>query len=333
MSIAKPRNLAVIDTLSAGYGVLHRRLWLLALPVALSAYLWLGTPLALDTAGELRPAIAELLGGRGDEGALGERWADQLLAGDARLSLAWLNLVPVLGPASQVTDEAIALRGPLQLGAAALAINLLALLLSSLYLALLGEAVRGEPIRPGASLRRAGRVAMELLLALLALVGLGLLLALPLLAISAILIVALPGATLLVLLAWYVALFWAYVYTGFTPEAIALRAASPGLGRVGPLRAIAESVRLVRHDLAATLRMLLLSLLIASGLGIVWRQLAATPPGLALAILGSAYVGSGLAAARLVFLRQRLAQRGGVAPHKILRTSEPVEGRRDYDHD
>jgi hypothetical protein len=77
------------------------------------------------------------------------------------------------------------------------------------------------------------------------------------------------------------------------------------MSRAGPLRAIYHSVHVVRRDLAGTLGLLVLSFVIASGLGVIWQRIAATPPGLALAILGSAYVGSGLSAARLVFFRER----------------------------
>lgn len=305
MSIAKPRNVSLIDTLSAGYRALHRRPGALVLPAGVSAYLWLGPQVALGPAGErLRAALVELARSLGGDQGASEQWARQILTGDVRLALAWLNFMPVLASGWAGLGGAVELRGPLQVAAAALLINLLALLLSSLYLTMLGEAVRGERAGPLELLRRAGRVARDIGLYLLALAGLGLIMALPFLAISAIVIATLPGATLLVLLSWYVALFWAYVYTGFAPEAISV-------SRAGPLRAIYGSVHIVRRNLTGTLGLLLLSFVIINGLGVIWQRLAATPSGLAVAILGSAYVGSGLAAARLEFYRERLARWGG----------------------
>jgi hypothetical protein len=306
LSIAKPGNANLIDTLGSGYRVLHRRLWVVAIPAALSAYLWLAAPITLaPVASELRLALEDLARAFGGDEATREQWARQILAGDVRVALAWLNFVPLLAPGpGHSAANAVRLQGALQLLGAAALINLLALLLSSLYLTVLAEAVRGDLARPLDSLRRAGRVAMDIVLYLLALAGLGLIMALPFLAISAILIVALPASTLLILLAWYVALFWAYVYTGFAPEAITL-------SRAGPLRAIYNSVHIVRRNLGPTLGLLLLTFVIVNGLGLIWRRLAATPPGLAVAILGSAYVGSGLAAARLVFYRERLARWAG----------------------
>lgn len=312
MSIAKPGNVNLIDTLSAGYRLLHRRLWVLAIPTALSAYLWLGAPVTLSPVTDgVRRALADAARALGGDEASREGWARQILSADVRVAMAWLNFVPLMAPPAGAAPGgrwgALVIEQPLQIVGAALVINLLALVLSSLYLTVLAEAVRGEARGPLERVRRAGRVALDIVRYLLALGGFGLILALPFLAISALVIVALPASTLLVLLIWYVALFWAYVYTGFAPEAISL-------GRAGPLRAIYHSVGVVRRDLAGTLGLLLLSFVIANGLGLVWRQIAVSPPGVALAILGSAYVGSGLAAARMVFYRDRLA-RWGVGAH------------------
>lgn len=308
VSVAKPQNLGLIDTLSAGYQALHRCLWVLVVPAAVSAYLWLGAPLALGSAAAtLQHTIADAASALGGDRAVREQLALELLTSDARVTLAWLNFVPLLEPAPGAAPAGIGLNGPLQVVGAALAINALALFVSSFYLTVLSAAVRGDAAQPLASARRAGLVARDILLAVLALLGVGLVLALPLLAISAIIIIALPGATLLVLLLWYIALFWAYVYTGFAPEAISL-------SHAGPLRAIYNSVRIVRRDLSGTVGLLLLSYVIVNGLAILWRQLAATPAGLAVAILGSAYVGGGLSAARIEFYRARAARWVGASP-------------------
>lgn len=306
MSVVKPGNANLIDTLGSGYKLLNRRLWVLAIPAALSAYLWLATPITLaPAAADVRLALEELARTLGGNEASREQWAREILAGDVRVALAWLNFVPLLAPGpGHFPADTVQLHSPLELVGAAAVINLVALLLSSLYLTLLAEVVGGELARPIDSLRRAARVALDMVLYLLTLAGLGLILALPFLAISAILVVTLPSSTLLVLLLWYVALFWAYVYTGFAPEAITL-------SRAGPLRAIYNSVHIVRRNLGATLGLLLLTFVIVNGLGLIWRRLAETPPGLAVAILGSAYVGSGLAAARLVFYRERMARWAG----------------------
>jgi hypothetical protein len=274
------------------------------IPAGLSAYLWLGRPLDLGgPAGGLGASVrqaADLLGGSPQ---VQQEAVSRLLSSDVRLALAWLNLVPVLAPGGDVAAGAgaITIGGPLPLIGSFALINLLALLCSSLFLTVLGGAVRGEPFAPWAALQRSLRVAGTICLAVLAVLGLGLLLGLPFLAISAIVIAAVPAAALPVALAWYIVCFWAYVYAGFAPEAILI-------SRSGPLRALYQSVNIVRRNLMATLGLLLVSFLIASGLGVIWRQLSSSPLGVAAAILGSAYVGSGLSAARIEFYRDRAAR-------------------------
>lgn len=305
MSIAKPRNVSLVDTISAGYRALHRRPLVIGIPATMSAYLWLGAPVVLGPLAEqLRAGLTDLAQQLGGLAGERERLVQGLLAIDLRTALAWLNFVPVLAPSAAppaAAGSAIGLAGPGQLGLALVTINLVAVLLSSYFLTVLGAAVSGEPRGQIASLRRALAVAGTIVRYLLALFAVGLILALPFLAISALVIATVPGLTVAVLLAWYIALFWAYVYTGFAPEAILI-------SRAGPLRAIYHSVHVVRRDLTGTLGLLLLSFVIASGLGVVWRQLALTPTGLAIAILGSAYIGSGLSAARLEFYRERVAR-------------------------
>jgi uncharacterized membrane protein YciS (DUF1049 family) len=286
LSVLKPQTPGLVDALGAGYAVIHRRPWVLAISVALSTLLWLGPTITLGL------PLDRLLPEGGDRQLL-----TQILASDLRLGLAWLNVVPVL-PAPAGRPTAVTIGEPLALLGWLVLINLLALACSSLFLTALGAGVRNDRLWPLAYLRRAGRAAYHIGLALGMLLGVGLVLGLPFLAISAIVIAALPAATTVIALLWYVAFFWAYVYTGFAPEAIVI-------GQVGPLRAIYQSVNIVRHDLLGTIGLLLLSLLIASGLGVIWRQLSTTPVGLPLAILGSAYIGSGLSAARLEFYRAR----------------------------
>jgi hypothetical protein len=299
LSIAKPRSASLVETIGAGYRVLNRRPWVLSIPALFSAYLWLGTPVGLGAVGaRLEAGLREAGAMLGDER---EQMVQSILSSDLRLAMAWLNFMPVLAPPAGQGRAMIGLDGPGQLLAAAALINLGALLLSSAFLTALSEAVTSERRPPLALLRHSLGVAGTIVRYLLALAGVGLVLALPFLALSAIVIAALPGAAVAILLAWYVALFWAYVYTGFAPEAILI-------SRAGPLRAIYHSFHVVRQNMSATLGLLLISFVVASGLGLIWRQVAATPLGLATAIIGSAYVGSGLSAARLVFYRERQAR-------------------------
>lgn len=301
MSIATPKTQSLIDTIGAGYRALNRRPWVIGLPIALSALIWFGPPVVLGAAdGPLNPV--ELIASLNTTTAEQRELLTTVLASDLRVTFAWLNFVPLLAPAVGRTQVAAVTLG--SIGDVLLAvglINLVALLVSSIFLTLVCGAVRNDQVHLAHDGRQALFVAGRLVLTLLTLVGVGLVLGLPFLALSAILIAVLPVAALPVLLLWYVGIFWAYIYVGFTPEAIVI-------GRHGPLRAIYHSVNLVRRNLAATLGLLLVSIVITSGLAVVWRQLAATPLGLTLALAGSAYIGSGLSAARMEFYRERMAR-------------------------
>lgn len=304
MSIATPKNLSLTEIISAGYRALHRRLWVMLIPALMGGYLWLGAPIALTplaTGVQTDLAmVGELIGQEGE----GVRLAQAVLMTDLRLALAWLNFVPMLAPTEGPVVPLMGLEHQVNWPRMLLTIgvvNLLALVFSSYFLTLLSESVSGVYLPLVGSLQRAFAVALALVGYWLVLAGIGLLLALPFLALSIIVIVALPGTALAILLAWYIVLFWAYIYTCFAPEAILL-------SRVGPLQAIVASINIVRHNLAETLLLLLLNLLIVNGLGLIWRQLAAMPVGLPVALLGSAYIGSGLTAARMEFYRAHLAR-------------------------
>ena len=60
---------------------------------------------------------------------------------------------------------------------------------------------------------------------------------------------------------------------------------------VGPIRAVLMSIRVVHRHFFSTIGLLLLSLVIVSGLQIVWHMLAGNSIGTVIAIAGSAYVG------------------------------------------
>jgi hypothetical protein len=81
------------------------------------------------------------------------------------------------------------------------------------------------------------------------------------------------------------------------------------ISRVGPLLAIQRSVGLVRRHLWPSVALILLSLLIWAGMTRVWDVLSTSlqfPYGIALSILGNAYVASGLIAAGMIFYTERV---------------------------
>jgi hypothetical protein len=137
---------------------------------------------------------------------------------------------------------------------------------------------------------------------LAALLGTGLLLGLP--------VLVLVGFTALV--APELAVFGGvFVLGGLLFAEVHLFFAVPAIcvSDVGPLAAVQRSVAVVRRDLWSTVGLILLTWLILAGMGRVWEVLASSlqaPFGAGLAILGNAYIASGLIAAGMIFYTERV---------------------------
>lgn len=305
MTIAKPQTPNLIETISAGYAVLNRRLWVLLIPVGLNLYLWLGARLSLkpflQNLNESVEASTALLA---PDTRQQEHIVHSIQNTDMRVPLAFLNFVPVLPPDVLLPQNlsattAITVSGLPGVIGSIVIINLLALLISSVFLTILASSVLNQPYTLADQVHWVRKVIRDICGCLLLIFGVGLLLGLPFLVLSTILVGLLPGATIFVLIFWAVIGFWVYVYTGFAIEAVVL-------SEVGPLRAIYNSVNVVRRNLLSTLGLIFISLVVALGLEVVWRALAINPWGLVAAMAGSAYIGSGLVAARLVFYHERV---------------------------
>lgn len=307
MTVAKPEKPALIDTISAGYAILNRKLWVLIIPVALNLYFWLGAKLSFAPfLSLLRDKLSLLVSSLVPDPLYQEQLVVSIQNADMRQPLARMNLVPVL-PSWLLQDHAPFSGEPWYIrgaGAAAISlvvINLLALLFSSTFLLVLADGLNRQRCRP---LVRVGQT----LVAALRIGGYWLLL------IGCLFVFAAPAfflvlpmdnelgqsLTVLLVLLTFVTWFWLYLYTGFALEAIALN-------KVGLLKALRQSVQIVEYNFFSAVGLLLLSFLILHGMRLVWEALAQNLAGLLLAMAGSAYIGSGLVAARLVFYRDRLA--------------------------
>ena len=92
----------------------------------------------------------------------------------------------------------------------------------------------------------------------------------------------------------------AQLYLFFAPEAIFI-------SRVGPIQAIRRSVAVVHAGVWSALTLAILVTVILIGMGQLWISLAGQASwGLALGIVGNAYIASGLVAASMLFYRERM---------------------------
>jgi hypothetical protein len=324
LTIPKPQNSTLIDSLSEGYAAINRRPWLLLVPILLNIYLWFGAqvslgPLIGDVVGALRRAQPEL-SSQGDLQAL----YDQILSRggtDVRAQLALLNIaVPILQPrvvgpaeagglaiptAPQVLQPIDAARpGTIEIstfGGAVLvfvAINALGLALSAIFLEQVGAAVRRE-WPPMGGLRGAVRVGLSVLGSIAVIAGVALALGLPLMFFAMLLVFLNQTLGVLAAELLFAIVFWIGIYIGFYPEAIVM-------SNMGPLRAIYASFNVVRRNFWGTLGFLIVWWVITLGSGVIWARLVGSTVGLIVAIVGSSYIGSGLLAARMAFYRDRL---------------------------
>jgi hypothetical protein len=326
LTIKKPQTASLIDTFSEGYAAINRRPWLVLLPILVNLYIWFGTQLSFEPLLVDLSTLMRMSAGAADQSGLQVQPAEQLRSIgilDMRQTVAVLNYIPLtiyvfdaLGTGGgalglpmarampQVIDNARA--GVIQvadMGGALLAfvlLNAIALPLSVTFLTKIAEAVRGDRASLASWLRRAWQATLGILGCIGILVGVGVALGLPFMFFAGLLLWLSPAIGVLLLLLLWVALLWFRIYLGFAREAIVVSG-------VGPLRALHASFNIVRRNLMSTLGFLALSWLISVGSGVLWLSLAqGSTVGLLIAIAGSAYLGSGLLAARMAFYRERL---------------------------
>jgi hypothetical protein len=329
----------LIDTLSAGYVALNRQLWVLLVPILVDLLLWLGphvsySPLVDPTVTRATEWVRQVASapppGAAPRGQL--RTTDPDLTDRLETFRTWTM--------TRTTDtNALTLlaRGPLVVPSLAAPLGVVGsigsvgafqfvtgwpegvLLLAGLFASslLLGGVfyggiasaslgAGGGPVRAG---RRAPRVALRVAGLVATLLGVGLLLGLPVLALVA--FTALVAPELAVVGGVFIlgALLFAEIHLFFAVDAICV-------SNVGPLAAVQRSVSIVRQSPWQTVGLILLTWLILAGMSRVWELLPSllqAPLGVVLGILGNAYIASGLIAAGMIFYTER-AERLTSAP-------------------
>lgn len=308
----------IIDSLSAGFNTVTKRLWLILVPVALDMYLWLGPRLSIA------PVIKRLLPLFTVPPGMGLEYQQMMVQNRELLQQMGQNVnlfsllstsmpgVPTL--MTSVTPQATFLHvTPLVwewqslpiYSVAVVVLWVMGLFVGSLYLAAVGRSVRAEGLDAGnpadGFLSRVwfvwGRVTLLSVLAslLVAVIGFPLSFVLGLLALLNVNL-ALIGVTLLMGTA-----LWISFYLVFVIPAIVV-------SRTGIRRAIWNSLNVVSRNFWATLGLILLGLFINFGFSIIWQRVSTGSWLTFVAIMGNAYIGTGLVAAIFVFYRSRYAR-------------------------
>ncbi|MCB0254658.1 MAG: hypothetical protein KDI55_13125 [Anaerolineae bacterium] len=323
----------LIDTLSTGFRLVGRRVWLIVLPVVIDLWLLFGPRLSIQ------PVVDDMMNLWSTDGLppdlvqTAEPFRQMLAQIGPTFNLWWLldnsltwlqtampRLSPVLDITSlQATSEvswlALLLWTPL--------IAVIGLGLGSAFLTLIAsqmpavptpaqepevESVAAEKKPRFFWLRRGlrtwsmvvvyGLILFALITTLLFVVSLALT---PIMMITPQLASALAALVALVII-W--AGLWIYLVLYFVVAALVL----DGTGLVDSLR---RSFYVVTRNFWSSLGLVILTAVILTGFGLIWQRIAVfSPVGIAVAIGGNALLLTGLTAARLVFYRDRYAARG-----------------------
>ena len=307
--------MGIIDTLSAGFDLVRRRIWLVLLPVLLDIGLWLAPRLSVF---ELARSLwRDMLAQQAQLGVNAEWLANvgpmidmyRELLGSLNLSMlipASYPGIPSIGAAPSPPAFFGLSQGLVEVRSFLLLLVLLAgllvtgLVLSTLYQVLIAEALRAESEGWSAALRRLPRACLRVFGAALLLFVLTSLVTMPVALIASVLGLFSPG--LAFTLIWFLlfGVFWVRVYLAFVPQAILY-------GDDGVLRAFWHSAGVVRFNLWPTLGLLALVAVISFGFVFVWVRLAVTAVGMLVAVAANAFLGTGLQAAQFIYYRDRLA--------------------------
>jgi hypothetical protein len=309
----RPTVPGVIDTLSAGFNLVNRRPWLLAVPVLLDLFLWFGprlsvAPLIADflrvtaTPADLSPDYVQAI----DQA----RQALTLMGGQLNLmgllAAGFLGLPSLISITALGTDFLPAGQVAFQIssGLAAIPVVLLLMVLSvwiaALYLASLAQTIREGHVTRPTLVRQVWWMGWRLTMWLGFILAIAIIAGFPaMLALGVAAVVNTDLASFFTGLVW-LAVMWVAVYMFFVVPSVSL-------GQAGVGRSIWNSLNVVRRNLGSALGLVVVINLIQRGLPMIWDMFAADAWALPISIVGNAYIGTGLMAACMIFYGQRFA--------------------------
>jgi hypothetical protein len=294
----------VIDTIGLGFSQLLARPFVIALPVLVDLYLWLGLRVPAG------PLIQTLDGWVRDRGSLGAETAELLEGLDsfnlfelASLRLPVLRLptlIPLVAePANLAPDGWNAEIASLPwwtlpiLGLALLAIGFL---IGGVYLYLMAMVAAGQ--QPALAWREWLRVARELAVWIVVAALMLTLVILPLIALQIAFLVAGFGSSPLLLFLMLFPVAWGFIMFFFSTQAIVVDGQTA-------LESFRSSYQVVRRYLGQSAGFIAAFLLVTGGFPLLWRLMLNQPAGVVIAMIGNAFIASGMVSAAMLFYRDR----------------------------
>lgn len=286
--------------------------WVVGLPILLDLFLWRGPQVSLAPLVEWLLSTAQRgLASR----VLGELGVPPPEAQDAlREALVQFNVFSTLAfnivalPTSAPTRSSLGpivatLDHPLSAAIAFLGLEGIGMALGCVFLAGLAQRVRSGSVSVADLVRSIPRVWSRFALLVLAVIALPVIVGLPVGLVLAIVALLSPLAAQVVgtilIVAAQVAIVWLAIYLFFVIDAVVV-------SDLSARAAVEASVHVVSRNFWAALGLIILSFVIAQGMFQIWAMLSRSDLGSVVAIVGHAFVASGLTAASMVFYWNRV---------------------------
>jgi hypothetical protein len=312
----------IIDLLSAGFDLVNRTAWVLALPVLVNLFLWLGPRFsAAPVANNLLDSYHEMLvssGGVANDANVAQftQSADALrdIANQVNLTSFLVNgiaAVPTVSPGNLAgvlgTIEISSLGVALLL---VIVFHLAGLFLGCLFLGIIAQRIRDGDTNLTQLKALVPRYWLSVVKFMGIVIGLTIGIGIPLalvIGIAQLIVPALGGILMgLLNIAMFLLIIWMFVYLFFLVDAIVYR-------NLGPIPAVLSSMRVVSRHFWSALGFIVVVFVVLGGTQIIWAQIVNESIGLLLAIVANAYIVSGVVAAGLMYYRSRSDEMSGDA--------------------
>lgn len=311
-TVVEPKPLGVIDSVSAGIGLVWRRPWTLLIPIILDAMIWLLPRLSLTEF--FRPYLNEILSAMplstDPQAAEETRAAFQgalesfNLVGFVAAALNAVTRIPTLlaidAPdiASPLTTLSYSIQSPTLILFLFIPLFLLGLVFVALYFELIAQGARPlETPERGVMMMRVARLWLRLIA--LSLFLLGLLFAAVFILVALQLLFNSGEVAAFATLLLTVMFFWVFIYFFFVPSAAAV-------SDISIRSAIRRSSVLFRLFFWTTFALVALSVFLERGLAILWDGLTVNPVGVVVGIVANAFIGTALIAASMIYYQDRM---------------------------
>jgi hypothetical protein len=305
----------IIDTLTAGFDRITRRLWLVAIPALVDIAIWAGPRLSISQL--TRRAIANLpsvqeLGAQYQQSL--EMFKELLADLGAGVNLLSLLSMEALGLRSLTStappqsipfataQRIIEIQTWPELAMTSVALILIGLLIGCVFLSVIAQDLREEGLALVRTLLRSGRswVRLVTLVLVAAVLATGALLAVSFVYTAIALLspqIAAVGMSLFAIATLWLSAYASMVFF-FAVRALFMHNADV-------VRSVWSGLNVLHRSFLSALGFLILIYVIQAGLSYIWRELAVNVAGTLVSILGNAYVSTGLVMASFIFYRDR----------------------------